>query len=216
MAQGEIKRLVNATAAPWLAYGLIQAVSRTLDARITGDAAFCQNNRHILAFWHSRIFYMPYYFRREKNLHALVSPSADGDIIAGALRRFGIFTVRGSSFQKGPASLVALAKRVRHGANAAMIADGSRGPARIAQPGSIYLAMLTGAPIVPIAFGAEKKRELGSWDRTLIPLPFSRVNMVFGAPMHVPRKLSEEEIEKNRLELEAAINRVTDMADRFE
>jgi len=212
-----MKRLLNRTVAPALGFVVICLVSLTLRVRVIGAEHWesRRNGRCIFTFWHSRIFYMPFHFRSLGNLHILVSPSADGDIIAGILRLFGMHTIRGSSFRHGVRALVALVKTIRKGASAAMIADGSRGPARIAQPGSIYLAKLTGVTILPIAFGAEKKKELKSWDRTVIPLPFSRINMAFGAPMDIPPDLSDDGIEKKRAELEAELNRLTALADSF-
>ncbi len=212
-----MKRFLNSTVVPWLAFLLVILISVTLRVRITGaeQMEYCRKNRYIIAFWHSRIFYMPYHFRFGKGLYALVSPSADGEIIAGILRLFGISSIRGSSFQHGRRALITLAKTVKKGGSAAMIADGSRGPANIAQPGSIYLAKLTGTPIIPITFGAEKKSNLNSWDRTLIPLPFSRINMVYGKPMIIPPDLSNDEIGKKQAELEAELNRLTAMADNF-
>jgi hypothetical protein len=158
---------------------------------------------------------MPYHFRWQKKWRLLVSPSSDGDIINGIVNRFGLFTVRGSSFKSPTRALLALARDVRKGASVAMVADGSRGPANVAQIGSIALAKLTGKPVVAIAFGAEKKINLNSWDRTLLPLPFSRVNMVFGKPIVVEKRCNDEELESKRTELEKELNRVANIADSF-
>jgi len=212
-------RIVNGVIAPLVGYVWIYLVSLTLRVKIIdgAQASAALKGGHILAFWHSRVFYMPYYFRFEgKALLCLVSPSGDGAIIDGILRLFGFSTVRGSTFKHGRRALITLARRVRAGENAAMIVDGSRGPARKAQLGSIYLAKLTGALIIPTAYGAKSKFEVSSWDRTIFPLPFSRVNMVFGKPMEVPREISDDELEKFRAALEGELNRITDVADRFD
>ena len=212
-------RFINGVIAPLAGWLWIHLVSITLRVKVTdaGGSAAVLNDRHVLAFWHSRIFYIPFYFGCEsKKYSILVSPSGDGAIINGVLKLFGYSTVRGSTFQHGRRALIALARLVRKGSNAAMIADGSRGPARVAQPGSVYLAKLTGAPIVPLAFGAKNKKEINSWDRTIFPFPFSRANLVFGNPITVPRELTEAELEAKRAELESELNRITDLADRFE
>ncbi|MBI3580623.1 MAG: lysophospholipid acyltransferase family protein [Nitrospinae bacterium] len=212
-------RIISGLVAPLLGYIWIYAVSLTLRVKKinAGESEEALKGSHILAFWHSRIFYMPFLFRSgAKRMCALVSPSGDGAIIAGILGLFGFHTVRGSTFQHGRRSLISLARLVRKGMNGAMIVDGSRGPARVAQPGSVYLAKLTGATIVTVAFGAKTKREINSWDRTVFPLPFSRVNVVFGKPLEIPQKFSDSELEEKRAELEAELNRITDLADKFE
>ena len=212
-----IKRILNGTVVPLLGFILILLTSLTVRVRVTGEetARLVDENSVILAFWHSRIFYMPWHFRWQSKWQILVSPSSDGDIIAGILMLFGFNRVRGSSFQSPTRALLALAKRVRKGASAAMIADGSRGPANVAQQGSAALAKLTGRPVVPIAFGAEKMKRLNSWDKTIIPLPFTRINMVYGNPVYVDRRAGEKELEEKRAELEKELNRITAIADSF-
>lgn len=212
-----MKRFLNGTVVPLFAYGWLLLTSITLRPRIFGadTQKYAAENPCIFVFWHNRIFYMPWHLRRQRNLHALVSPSGDGEIIHGTLRLFGYFTVRGSSFQHGARALIALARKLRGGATAAMIADGSRGPALIAQSGPIYLAKLTGLKIVPLAWGAEWKSHFNSWDKTIFPLPFSRVNVVYGDPIEVPKDITKDEMEDKRKELEAALLRVTAEADGF-
>ncbi len=212
-----MKRFLNGTIVPFLAYWWLLFTSVTLRPRLFGENAqkYSAENPCIFVFWHNRIFYMPWHLRRQRNLHALVSPSGDGEIIHGTLRLFGYFTVRGSSFQHGARALISLAKKLRMGAAAAMIADGSRGPALIAQPGAVYLAKLTGLKIVPLAWGAKWKRNINSWDKTIFPIPFSRINVVYGDPIEVPKDVTKEGIEQKRVELEAALARVTAEADIF-
>jgi lysophospholipid acyltransferase (LPLAT)-like uncharacterized protein len=211
-------RRVIGTVVPLLGFLWIYLLSLTLRVKVIdegGEKAL--NDRHVLAFWHSRIFYMPFYFRQEKSgIACLVSPSGDGGIIDGVLRFFGFSTVRGSTFQHGRRALIALARIVRGGKNAAMIADGSRGPARKAQLGSIFLAKLTGVKIIPIAYGAKRKYEINSWDKTIFPAPFSKANMVFGRPMEVPKDSTDADLETLRQELEAELNRITGIADKFD
>ncbi|MBI3793580.1 MAG: lysophospholipid acyltransferase family protein [Nitrospinae bacterium] len=212
-------RIIQGVVAPLVGFLWFYAVSLTLRVKIIDDGGSLKasEGRHILAFWHDRVFYMPYLFRKQgKNLFTLVSPSGDGDMIAGLLRLFGFSIIRGSTFKHGRRALIALSRVVRKGGNAAMIADGSRGPARIAQPGSVYLAKLTGARIVTVAYGAKKSFSVNSWDKTIFPLPFSKINVVFGKPVDVPSKLSDEELEGKRAELGAELNRITDLADRFD
>lgn len=158
---------------------------------------------------------MPYHFRWQKRWRILVSPSSDGDVINGILKLFGFSTVRGSSYKNPVRALLSLARKVKSGASAVMIADGSRGPANTAQSGCVAIAKLTGRLIVPIAFGAERKKNLGSWDKTILPLPFSRINMVFGNPIAVEENADGSQLELKRLHLEEELKKITAIADTF-
>lgn len=123
--------------------------------------------------------------------------------------------MRGSSYKNPVRALVSLARKVQNGAGAVMVADGSRGPANFAQSGCVAIAKLTGRLIVPIAFGAERKKNLRSWDKTILPLPFSRVNMVFGEPIAVEKNSDASKLESKRLQLEGELKKITAMADAF-
>ncbi len=214
---GAAKRFLHKTLFPFLGFCWISLICLTLRVKVTGgeNEDFVRKNGCILAFWHSRIFYMPYHFRWQKRWRILVSPSSDGDIINGILKLFGFSTVRGSSYKNPVRALVSLARKVKSGASAVMIADGSRGPANSAQSGSVAIAKLTGKLIVPIAFGAERKKNLRSWDKTILPLPFSRINMVFGDPIAVEKNADGRQVELKRLHLEKELNKITAIADRF-
>ena len=83
--------------------------------------------------------------------------------------------------------------------------DGPRGPARKVQPGVVWLAKLTGNPVVPFHMEASSYWSLGSWDRTQIPKPFSTVALAVGTPIDVPADATEDIIEAKRLEVEAAL-----------
>ena len=213
-----LKRVFNRTVAPLIGFLWILLTCLTLRVTVIGreHGERADKESVVLAFWHSRLFYMPYHFRWQKKWRVLVSPSSDGDIIDGIMKLFGFFTVRGSSFKSPTRALLALAREMKKGASAAMVADGSRGPANTAQIGSVALAKLSGKPIVPAAFGAEKKKNLSGWDRTLLPRPFSRVTVVFGRPIAVEKHCDKKELEKKRIELEMELKRITNIADKFD
>lgn len=212
-----MKRVLNGVVAPFFVFWWIFLVSPTL--RITrcgnGDTErHAREHPHVSVFWHSRIFYMTWHLAW-RGFDALVSPSSDGDIIANTLRLFGFHCVRGSSFKRGPRALLEMARRLGKGASVAMIADGSRGPALKAQSGAIYLAKLTGHKIAPIAWGAKWKGNIGSWDRTIFPLPFSPVRLVYGDLIEVSRDADNDTVEQKRAELERELLRITAVADDF-
>lgn len=99
-----------------------------------------------------------------------------------------------------------MVKAVREGLNAAIVADGSKGPARKVQSGAILLASSTGAPIVPVMWAVDKYSAFRSWDRTVLPKPFSRIEFIYGEPIYIPKKMEAGELEKYRVEVENKLN----------
>ena len=159
----------------------------------------------IVPFWHYSIFYMLHHLRQYSGV-ALVSASRDGEYIARIAQRLDFATVRGSSHRQGVGALKGLLRAMREGRNVGLVADGSQGPARRARPGAIFLASKTGAPVVPMVWAADRCKIFRSWDRTVLPLPFCRIIMRCGRPMHVPKNLNNEGIEQHRLLLEEKMN----------
>lgn len=168
----------------------IRLLRRTVRMRFHGDEsvrAWEREGRHfLLAFWHRHLLLMRYAYRGPK-MSVLVSRSRDGELIARVLERLGISTSRGSTSRGGAAGLRDLLRRAREGWDLAVTPDGPRGPLREVQPGVVLAAAASGLPVVPVAIAASRRRELGSWDRMLVPLPGSRVHVVYGAPIEVPR-----------------------------
>jgi len=142
----------------------------------------------------------------------MVSPSADGQILDAILRMLGYKTVRGSTHENPKGSLLSMARKIKKGSWGGIVADGSRGPAQKSQMGAVYLSKMTGVPIYPLGFSAEKKINLNSWDKTIIPLPFSKVEMITGKPITVGRKANEEELKKKNQEIEDELNRISELA----
>ena len=147
----------------------------------------------IYAFWHQHQLLAMYYFRNF-GIRVLVSRSKDGDYIAGALERFGFKTVRSSTSSGKVTALRGLARELKAGYHAAITPDGPRGPLHRAQPGVIFLAAMTGRPLVPFGCALEKAWRLRSWDKFEIPKPFSRAAVVYGEPLPVPSKLDDETV----------------------
>ncbi len=187
-----------------LAYGLVRALVATYRRRpVTGEqhlaGLMTRERPAILAFWHNRLLLCGDYVlglaRRGVRLAALVSRSRDGEATAPLARRFGVTLVRGSSFTGGTLGLRRLYREIAgHGRTAVTTPDGSRGPVYRARPGTVVLAQLTGAPIVPLAYAADRAWRLRSWDRFLVPKPFARVALAIGPPMAVPRQLDDAEL----------------------
>lgn len=165
----------------------------------------------IFALWHDSIFTVPHVWRKHVGGHrkavVLTSASKDGAVLEAAVGRFGIGAVRGSSSRRAVAGLIGLRQAMRAGRDACITPDGPKGPRHVCQPGIIKLAQATGAPIVPIRCGFGSLRQLPTWDRLTIPLPFSTVRACFGKPMHVAAEAGEAEFEAARKALEQELCR---------
>ena len=169
--------------------------------------------KYILTLWHGRIFYLFYYLRRRPDFYLLISPSEDGDLLARLARLMGYSVIRGSTYKKAVSSARALIKVLQREKRIIIIADGSRGPRIKAQPGSIQIAGITDAPLIPMTFGAKRKFELNSWDRFVIPLPFTCCTVSFGQPIPIPLRPDIESVQKKQNELEKALNRLTEESE---
>ncbi|MBI5748240.1 MAG: lysophospholipid acyltransferase family protein [Nitrospinae bacterium] len=169
----------------------------------------------IYTFWHGRELYFPYLYRFQNKHHTLVSPSRDGEISGNLLRLFGFHIVWGSTFKKGAMALLSIVRIVKNGGSVALAADGSRGPAFKAQDGTIKIAKVTGVPILPITYNASRKRVLSSWDKFIIPYPFSKIVVMYGEPINVPANADDETMELKRQELEKRLNEITEYVDKY-
>lgn len=146
----------------------------------------------LFALWHGRMF-LSILEHRGQGIATMASQSEDGEIIARWLERNGYLAARGSSSRGGGSALRALVRHVRAGGHAALTVDGPRGPAREVQAGVVQLAKLTGAWILPITSSASRPRFLASWDRYLLPLPFSRGVVAYGEPFPIAPSVPDED-----------------------
>jgi hypothetical protein len=160
----------------------------------------------IFCFWHQCTLPAAIYFRRSRAV-ILISQSFDGELIKRFLRIFGYDAVRGSSTRGGREGLLGLAHRIESGMTAIFVADGPRGPIYQTKMGPIKLAQMTTAPIGAFHLEPERAWTLRSWDRFLIPKPFTRICVSWAQGMRVPADLAAEEFEPRREELNAALER---------
>jgi lysophospholipid acyltransferase (LPLAT)-like uncharacterized protein len=211
---------------PPLLAGYVGLVRRTTRWRRIGDehhqALIESGAPFICAFWHSRILMMPVLIPEQgRTMTGLISPHKDGEIVARVMARFGVEGARGSSAdprkpgkkKHGAEALKTMVGRLRSGQNAGVTPDGPRGPPQRGQAGVIQLARLTGAPILPMTYSVSSGHQLDSWDRFLIPFPFSSGIFVFGQPMSVTAR-GPDALEAARLALEDEWTRITGTADR--
>ena len=170
-------------------------------------------DKYILTLWHGRIFYLFYYLRNRSDFHLLISPSEDGDLLARLARLMGYSVIRGSSYKKAVSSARSLIKILRKNQRIIMIADGSRGPRCKAQPGSLLIGGITSAQVIPMTFGSNRNFVFNSWDRFVLPMPFSRCTVNFGDPLTIEKKESDENILAKQNQLETALNQLTEESD---
>jgi lysophospholipid acyltransferase (LPLAT)-like uncharacterized protein len=171
------------------------------------DRVAREGRQPIFAFWHGRILTGMLYFR-DRGIGVMTSENFDGEWIARILARFGYGTARGSTSRGGSRALAQLRRDLRNGSPAAFAVDGPRGPARVAQPGAVWLASATGHPIVPLHLEAAPAWTVSSWDRHQIPKPGADVAIAIGAPIDIAPGTDDEAIEAGRQALERAIRRL--------
>lgn len=156
---------------------------RTLRVRLVTHPAVDARDSRVFAFFHGQ---QPALLRapRRRKTSVLVSLSADGALQRGVLGALGFCVKRGSSSRGGSSGLLAVAREIRNGRDAAFAVDGPRGPREHAKPGAAKAAALGGALLVPVASAAKTAFVFErAWDRFELPLPFSRVAIVAGAPL---------------------------------
>ena len=164
----------------------------------------------VYAVWHCHLLFpmnhARHYYENLPPLATMASPSRDGEFIGEVARGMGWVICPGSRRKGGVQALQAMAEYCRRGHSAAIVADGSRGPARVAQKGVLFLAREARVPIIPVAVAARWKKVFNTWDRFELPLPFSRIAFMAGAPLWVPPESRGAALESLRRELEARLN----------
>jgi len=202
--------------APRVAHAGIRALHATMRIEFRGrevlEACRRDPGRYILCFWHSRFVLMPYVYPGPR-IVVLSSTHRDAEALVRILRRFGIEQARGSTSSGALTGMRQILRKVEEGCDVGLTPDGPKGPRRRVQPGVVAVARLTGLPIVPVTFSASPARRLRSWDATLIPRFFSKGLFLYGAPVVVPRAADLAAQERSRRELEAELDRITDLAD---
>lgn len=214
-------RLASGAIASYI--GLVQSTSRRVDiGRAHADALIASEKGFIVAFWHARLL-MGASIRGEtkRPVSMLISAHRDGEIIANAVRGFGVTLIRGSAAdpkkpeknKSGAPAVVAMAQALHAGAIVGVTPDGPRGPREVAKIGVIKLAAMTGAPILPGAYSASFGKRLNTWDRFLLAAPFSRLAFAARPPIHVERSADAAALEEARARLQSELIEAGRIAD---
>ncbi len=173
------------TWAGWIAIRLISPTLRWTVSTEGGGEDYEEIDPKIYVFWHRCVFAATWFWRN-RSIQVMTSSSFDGEYIARIIEKFGYGAVRGSSSRGAVRALLGMHTELEQGRSVAFTIDGPRGPVYIAKPGPVLLAKNTQAPLLCFHIAMEKPWELSSWDRFMIPRPFSRVHVRIGRLLRVP------------------------------
>ncbi|HEY7746101.1 MAG TPA: lysophospholipid acyltransferase family protein [Desulfuromonadales bacterium] len=172
--------------APFLAAWVIRLLRLLLRIEFIGEErlrTFWERREHvILAFWHDQLLLMVT-GSRGPGAKILISASKDGELIARTMHYFGQGAVRGSSTRGGRAAFKAMLELAKEPFDLVFTPDGPKGPRHTIKEGVVHLARLTGRPVIPMAFACSRGHRFASWDRFLLPFPFSLGVFSFGPPV---------------------------------
>lgn len=179
----------------------------------TNDPRLGTAEPRIYPFWHEYIL-VPLHLRAHCDIVILLSRHKDADLLADVAGRLGYGSVRGSTTRGGAAALLEMTRHGK-GSHLALTPDGPQGPRRQMASGAIFLASISGMPIVPMGFGMANPRRTKSWDRFAFPRLFSRIRCVIGHSIQIPSDLSRDQLEDARLMVERKMTELTIEAEEW-
>lgn len=207
---GRVQHLLAAIIATYL-----RLTYRTISWRIEGgehlDHLRAEGHPVLAAFWHGRMSMIRFLWREDAPFSVLISSHRDGRLIARAIALLEVRAIVGSSRRGGAAALLAIIRTLREGGGVAITPDGPRGPRMRAKSGIAAAARGAGVPVLPVSFGVRRRLVLNSWDRLIMPLPFTRGVFIIGEPI-APESGDEEAV---RATVESRLNAITAEADRL-
>jgi lysophospholipid acyltransferase (LPLAT)-like uncharacterized protein len=184
------------------------------------DSYWREGKPFIISFWHGRMLILPCMWPTTAKMHMLISMHRDGEMIARAIGHFGHGTVRGSAAKPGSnkdkggaAALRGMLKALKASEYVGITPDGPRGPRMRATDGIVTVARMAGVPIMPCSFSCRSRVVLNTWDRFVLPLPFSRGVIIWGEPIFVARDSDAATLAASKAQVEAALTGVTQQAD---
>jgi hypothetical protein len=166
----------------------------------------------IYSFWHRAVFSSAWMWRN-LDIAVMVSRSFDGEYIARIIEKLGFTAVRGSSSRGGAPALLGMKSHLEKGETVAFTIDGPRGPKYVAKPGPVVLARATSVPMAAFYVAIERAWVLNTWDRFVIPRPFSKALVRLGSKMYVPSDADDAQMEAFHQQLQGALERVTSFAE---
>ncbi len=200
----------------FLGFNAVRLIGGSLKLEVQGWERY-ENDDAKLIFcgWHGKSLIFANYFRK-RGYWVIISNSNDGDIQNEIFCRLGYQTIRGSTAREGVRAALQGVRKLKEGGTMAITVDGPRGPSGVVQGGVMLMAHKAGAGLVPVGFSAQSAWYARSWDKYMIPKPFSKARMILGEAIPVPENASEEEIEQLRLKLQDEIKRLEALADDWQ
>ncbi len=199
----------------FLGHSIIRLIGPTLRISVSYEegAQHTLDERPLIAsFWHSCMIPATYIFR-DMGIRVMSSDSYDGQYMGRIIHKFGFVAVKGSSSRNAVRALLGLRRALEEGWTVAFTLDGPRGPRRKVKPGPVALARSSGLAMTMFHAAVDKAWVLNSWDRLMIPKPFSRVLVCFGKLIPVPKDATDEDLERYAGELQASMDRVCEFAE---
>jgi lysophospholipid acyltransferase (LPLAT)-like uncharacterized protein len=199
----------------WVGFLVIRLIGPTLRFAVSfedGAPATLETRPIVYSFWHSCIFPAMYLWRN-RQIRVLSSDSFDGEWTGRIIRKFGFVKVRGSSSRGAVRALLGMRRELEQGWTVSFTIDGPRGPRFVAKPGPVVLARATGVPMAVFHIAVEKAWVLNTWDRSMIPKPFSRALMQVSRQIPVPADADDSAKEQLHAELQAALERVREFTE---
>ena len=194
---------------------LIRLLGSTLRVAVSyedGAQTTLEQSPLVASFWHSCIIPATY-ICRGLGVRVMSSFSYDGEYMGRIIKQFGYVPVKGSSSRNPVRALLGLRRALEEGWTVAFTLDGPRGPRHKVKPGPVGLGRSTGLPLTAFHAGVDKAWFLNSWDRMMIPKPFSRVLLRFGKLIRVPTDATDEDLVHYNDELQATLDRVCEFAE---
>jgi lysophospholipid acyltransferase (LPLAT)-like uncharacterized protein len=217
-----VKKETKEKCVSWLCAQLIRILGRTLRLRISDGPGFLSGGHKqpiIFAYWHNRMLaplfvYLRHYIGMQrsgerKGAVVLISKSRDGKLISDIIEHLGLGVVSGSSSRGGASALLELTESISNGFEVNITPDGPRGPRYKLSSGLVFLAQKTGAPVCPVHVEYARCFRFKSWDGFMVPLPFSRIEVTFGALQNIAPTGTDEAFEAERSKLEKIMQPVT-------
>jgi lysophospholipid acyltransferase (LPLAT)-like uncharacterized protein len=198
-----------------LGYWIIRVVGPTLRFSVSREEGAQQSikTRPLIAcFWHACIIPATYVYRN-LGVRVMSSNSYDGEYMGRIIHKFGFVPVKGSSSRNAVRALLGLRRALVEGWSVAFTLDGPRGPRYVVKPGPVALGKSTGVPLTMFHMAVENAWVLNSWDRLMVPKPFSRVLVRFGKVITVPSDASDEDLLRFQGELQSSLDRVRKFAE---
>ncbi len=153
----------------------------------------------IFAFWHETILFLPFAAPKQRDIAILISTHKDGRLASDVIKRFNLNNIGGSSNREPTKAFLEMLKHIKSGKDIGITPDGPKGPRRKLKKGVVELAYLSKCPVVPVSCYASNAWRVNSWDKMIIPKPFSKITFHFLKPIDINKK-SEFELKSKSIE----------------